>query len=524
MEFLARGENFACGREKAYSRLRRFATLLPLALFGAQQAVAERPWKAKVIEPIPFATRPAGGHEQQAAYEERFAKARKRDAELTAIEAILDEQEANFSAVLANQRDWERYIEHRRDGIQCEKDQWLQSWAAQETALLHLTVFRLVRIQAAAFGAFEKYDESVAEAHSAHHVVRDGSSSPPHERWSRVEIVTCIPGKLNVVAGDFPVHMILRATTPFTLRNICEEKDDLSISDMAATLRALMVFLNYAVDNMMGPVPVLIYIVLGTNIFFNEFLDSGFDGAAKESRAARHVMARYEAAIADTTHPTSDRPVVVATDVLCYGCTEEEAMLHFLRPGGLAGSAEGLALVVHEILSVAEDTNKDGRVNPAHGLRQLLLRPDMLGWLVPDRKQRLFGSFAEAVPGPCPDGSRSQTTFCTDSAFTAASASVSEDRYPCCPVGADLHSLHEAYYPRYSVQGCAMRRFGDMPVSFHGDGPGKWPYILALHDLASNCRRVARLVLHNHPVDMLDHVFKLFSDTQQPGAAQPIAF
>merc|ERR1711934_641446 len=77
----------------------------------------------------------------------------------------------------------------------------------------------------------------------------------------------------------------------------------------------------------------------------------------------------------------------------------------------------------------------------------------------------------------------------------------------CCPAASSFDWLHETYYSPYAVEGCVLRREGRMPISWHGDGLGKWTYLLALTDLAFNCHRIARLVITNHPTDMLDHLF-----------------
>merc|ERR1711865_288315 len=178
------------------------------------------------------------------------------------------------------------------------------------------------------------------------------------------------------------------------------------------------------------------------------------------------------------------------------------------------------------------DIKYQGQEDATAFLRRFARKPEAAGLLVPDSRQRLFGSLAEAVPGSCPDGKEGHTTFCTNAAATsrAAFSKASENLAPshvpssrCCPTTFMFDRLHETYFARFAVEGCIIRRGDEMPISWHGDGLGKWMHLLALTDLAGDCHRVARLVLANHPVDMLDHLFARFSATQKPGSAQPSA-
>lgn len=81
----------------------------------------------------------------------------------------------------------------------------------------------------------------------------------------------------------------------------------------------------------------------------------------------------------------------------------------------------------------------------------------------------------------------------------------------------------DKYAPRAvpKAEQCSLRRAvgsRPLPVMWHGDGVAKWTYALAMDDLAASCPYIARLVLQNHPVNLLEHLFLQFEATQAPGA------
>lgn len=125
------------------------------------------------------------------------------------------------------------------------------------------------------------------------------------------------------------------------------------------------------------------------------------------------------------------------------------------------------------------------------------------GDVVPDSSERLFGSLSRAAPGPCRE--------------TEVNGAWCSPEAACCPTGHAFHRMHEAYH---LTEGCVLHnsRRDEAPISWHGDGLAKWSYVLAVHSLATSCQRIAQLVLVNHPVDMLDHLFRAFSATQTPGS------
>ena len=64
--------------------------------------------------------------------------------------------------------------------------------------------------------------------------------TPVHKRWADVEILTCIPGSMGVVAGEFPVHSIFRASTPLSMRNLCEDEIGVKVATDPLSLLELV--------------------------------------------------------------------------------------------------------------------------------------------------------------------------------------------------------------------------------------------------------------------------------------------
>jgi hypothetical protein len=517
---------------------------LSLLLLISIPPAGAQTWHARIWEPVPFAKMGAVPSQTQhrTSEESSSVKLQVRREHVEHLNMELDEQEAaltraeeELTRARSQHRDWQSDLRDRQRNLKCQKEAWLHSWAAQETMLLHLIVFRLVRIQAAAAGMFLHTGESdeLADNSEANAPSLAGTQlTPVDKRWADVEILTCIPGSMGVVAGEFPVHSIFRASTPLSMRNLCEDEIGVKVAtDPLSLLELVLHAVEFARVEESGRLPTLFYVVFSTHAFFNELPDAQTHGGTSAAAlAARRLTDAYEAVLADAGVSPHERPVVVATERICrHGneapCTAEEASTPFLYAGGFAGSAEGLSKVAASML-------QDLSAKPAGTaaswqdatvfLRRFAQRPQSVGLVVGDHRQRLFGSLAEAVPGPCPEG-QGVTTFCIGDIEAAKKKveMVGDNVSRCCPAASSFDWLHETYYSPYAVEGCVLRREGRMPISWHGDGLGKWTYLLALTDLAFNCHRIARLVITNHPTDMLDHLFSLFAATQKPGSAQP---
>ncbi|CAE8696682.1 unnamed protein product, partial [Polarella glacialis] len=83
---------------------------------------------------------------------------------------------------------------------------------------------------------------------------------------------------------------------------------------------------------------------------------------------------------------------------------------------------------------------------------------------------------------------------------------------PCCTESDNFRRFHELFYGLYDVKGCAVWRQDKLPVSWHGNGAGKWLYLLALDRLSMRCPVVANLTLALSPTDMIGGVFRRFEE------------
>ena len=86
-----------------------------------------------------------------------------------------------------------------------------------------------------------------------------------------------------------------------------------------------------------------------------------------------------------------------------------------------------------------------------------------------DYDQVLFGNFLEIREEPCENG-------------WAAPCAIR----PCC-TASDNFWQFASVFAKYQVQGCSVWRFDNLPVSWHGNGAGKWMYLIALDRLALTC-------------------------------------
>ncbi|CAE8643701.1 unnamed protein product [Polarella glacialis] len=341
---------------------------------------------------------------------------------------------------------------------------------------------------------------------------------------------------MREVAGEFPVHSVFHASTPLAVSNFCER--DVTEADVAGDaqsavfiLRQALAWLKLAGLSQRHDEHRLHMIVLGTNAFFNEPSEASRIGpsfspiAGKVAAAA--VIERYEDIIREAAPSGGWSPealrVVVGTEGFCRRghaspCAPGEAQEPYLHASGIVGSLEALEPLVWGLLAIADnDELGEFRTDLSALLRKYASLQTEVE-VVPDRHQRIFGSLAEVSSGHC-DVSK------------GAGDGTSEwcvQTKPCCPISSALDRLNKAFHSRLHVAGCSLLPAGaasvaEAPLLWLGDGLAKWSYLLALDGLAQSCAYVARLVLLNHPVDLLEGLFSAFEATQEPGAVAPRA-
>lgn len=323
--------------------------------------------------------------------------------------------------------------------------------------------------------------------------------------------------------ADFPVYHIFRASTPLAVHNVCE---DVEWEGMHMRLRMYKRFLEqeavHRVDEL-GRRPL--YIVSdGLDVFFNDMHalleeDDELHHLPKPAGTALLIVRRYEEILG-----TSGKQVIFSTERLCgwggaHLCSDEDEARYpeaptdskYLNAGGYIGPAAVLERIISDVLEMAQTAKTNAELGD---LRAKTTAENSAGgetdqyffkvyfWTHPevvamDYYQGIFGNFLEVKRQPCENGWRPQCAF-----------------QPCCTESDEFRRFHEVFYGKYEVRECAVWRQGKLPVSWHGNGLGKWIWLISLNELSSSCNYFARLVLSNYPVTMLDGIFERFERIQ----------
>lgn len=457
-------------------------------------AAEQAGWRAEIWEPLPF--RPSYA---LSAPEDDFREWQETlRSRATTLQQRASQLESVQESVMASGReaaDWLSSIEGRERDLACRQEEFYQVWNVQETALLHLVVFRLVRIQALAMSppAIERKAEITDT---------DEDNRPPHPNWGGVTLLVCMPGSLRDVSGDFPIRNVLRFSSSPDLHDLCGENVE---GGPGALLELLLTSLLKATrSSSASGQPSLYYVLPGHNVFFNEppGTPQSFrrgSHVASEGRAhSAEILLRYEEIMGSSPVPK----VVVATRWHCKDADGEEATACLRGGAGFAGPSGALEEVVDGLLQLLSQ-DKSASLDELFK-RFSVVRP---GLLVPDSGQLLFGSMEVAVPGSC-SGPRAGDETC---GFMK----------PCCVISDDFDQLHHAFHSNFEADNCSLLRhgLGRAPISWHGDD-AKWMFILVLDALTSSCPYIAGLVLGNHPSGLLDSLFRRFEAAQAPGAVQ----
>eukprot|EP00434_Breviolum_minutum_P035849 symbB.v1.2.031748.t1/scaffold3713.1/size51583/2 len=454
----------------------------------------------EVWEPVPFRGKQAWHPtvSQKISMETPVKLVEVEHSTLLAKQRSLFEQEYWLMQSGLEVKEWAELIENRSREIRCRKEIFRSHWADQEVAILHLMVFRLVQIQATAGD-----DSSTAKVQRISNSADAHLPTLPRES-AAVEVVVCM-NNLKAAAGDFPVSDVLRASTVFTITNICRNTE--AQRSPAVLLQQLAGFFALEVSGRMAPrnEKTLYFVVLASNAFFNDIHGHVRSKSyTNQSVAETELIKKYMQLLQEEGADRDKLNVVVGTDRVCRrgqyrAC--KEAQSPYLHASGLLGSAQAVATLTTGLLELlAQSSEKEVDLNTL--LREYASQNREVE-LVPDRRQVIFGSLTEAIPAE-------RGNWCVASE-------------PCCPISNNFYFLHEAFYGRYTVEDCTLIRKEDLlkPVMWSGDGIAKWMYMLALDSLALSCQAVARLVLLSHPTDLLEKLFSAFEATQSPGSIAP---
>ena len=93
-----------------------------------------------------------------------------------------------------------------------------------------------------------------------------------------------------------------------------------------------------------------------------------------------------------------------------------------------------------------------------------------------DYHQLIFGNFIEIEQMPCPDGWKPRCAIS-----------------PCCTLSDRIENFSNFMYNVYSVNECSVYRRDHLPIMWHGNGCGKWLYLLSLDQLSHKCTPVSQL-------------------------------
>eukprot|EP00438_Fugacium_kawagutii_P005840 Skav231070 [mRNA] locus=scaffold524:170296:171741:+ [translate_table: standard] len=461
--------------------MRRLTAILTCACVACAQDDSE----FEIWEPVPF---------------------RKASPADVITDAVLEKQrsfaltEAWLIEAAQDVQRMKQFLQNRSRDIRCRQEIFRRAWADQEVAILHLLVFRLVQIQA------------VAESPGPQPLPPDDNADGDAQATQKVvEVVVCIDD-LQAVAGDFPVHDILRISTLFTVSNLCRN-DAAARKNPSVLLQKLAHFFSMEVFRQSS---TLYMVILASNAFFNDL-----HGKLRSQNSSKQLVQRAEADLIEKyqrllkggpgDQQLSDLNVVVSTDRVCrrglYGACEElpNDPGPYLHASGLLGYGQALQALTGGILQLLERSSENDKVDLNTLLRNYASLKGPAVRLVPDRQQVIFGSLTEVIPVDCGN-------WCSSTS-------------PCCPISNNIEFLHEAFYGRYSVEDCTLIRTADaadaLPVLWSGDGIAKWTYLLSLESLALSCQPIARLVVQNHRTNLLENLFEAFEATQAPGAIAP---
>ncbi|CAK9010243.1 unnamed protein product [Durusdinium trenchii] len=361
--------------------------------------------------------------------------------------------------------------------------------------------------------------------HTATKVEQVGSSSfPVHSKWHHVEIVTCVTGGKDVVVADFPMYRLFRATTPLPiLHNVCE---DVKWEGIDFRLRKYEQFFRELV-RANSRKDILYMVVDGLDVFFNDVSQvasprTPTEAVAKEDLAGvtgRLIAERYEA-LASGPAP---RAIIMSTERLCgwggakFCSIEDEARYpeaptdsKYLNAGGYIGPAEALQDMISAVLRMKStatgEHRQKGQLSDQYFFK--LYFWDHQDKIALDYHQLIFGNFLEIANRPC------------ESDWAPVCAVK-----PCCTESDNFRRFHQLFFSRYKVKGCAVWRENNLPISWHGNGAGKWLYLLALDQLSLRCGPAANVTRAQMPEQMMADLFEKYdSRSQNEGSNWPGGF
>jgi len=334
-------------------------------------------------------------------------------------------------------------------------------------------------------------------------------------------VLTCVSGGRFVQVMDFPVYNLFRASTPLPVHNLCE---NVEWEGMYMRLRMYKDYLQKHQEAHSNDRRQRLFVVSdGMDVIFNDLSQLMPQSADHQQRmidaVALLIINRYEALVGDST-----TKAVFSSERLCgwggaHMCNDADDSRYpnaptdskYLNAGGYIGPAAVLLQILDVVLAMAAKARSDADMGD---LRAKTTARDAAGgetdqyffklyfWEHPetvmlDYHQDIFGNFLEVEHSTCYDGWKPRCAF-----------------EPCCTISDSFSRFREVFYERYSVEGCQISRLGRTPISWHGNGAGKWIWLLALDTLARSCPYVANLTVEKYPVGPIEDMWREFDKSR----------
>ncbi|KAF4677404.1 hypothetical protein FOL47_001616 [Perkinsus chesapeaki] len=388
-------------------------------------------------------------------------------------DANIMEGTSDATRILLNGKDTSKTSSTQEESSQLERDlKEARAFAAKlQSSFLHMQTWWYVRLQ---------------------QTLRKPRPQPLFRQKGAVKAVTCVTDQDQTVA-DLPVFRLVQVTSPIDIINTCAELSGAQWSGMNVRVKS---YLNYL--EAQPPDDTLYMMVDGMDVVFND-LASVSNG--KEFAPDEYIKRLFAA---------FDKPIVMSTEQLCgWGganeCNEEEigrfpkapTNSRFLNAGAYIGERSALISMLIWVINFANssDFKSDQRLFFEYYWSHSQL-------IALDYHQVMFGNFIETVPVACPDGWKPPCA-----------------QQPCCTISDDFGLFNETL-GLYDIRGCEIRRrlSGSeyrLPVAWHGNGVGKWIFLLVVDELARECPAVAEAILNATSVDGILNGFHAVAHHQE---------
>eukprot|EP00913_Durusdinium_trenchii_P025469 g23908.t1 len=271
------------------------------------------------------------------------------------------------------------------------------------------------------------------------------------------------------------MYRLFRATTPLPiLHNVCE---DVKWEGIDFRLRKYEQFFRELV-RANSRKDILYMVVDGLDVFFNDV------SQVASPRTPTEAVAKEDLAGALASGP-APRAIIMSTERLCgwggakFCSIEDEARYpeaptdsKYLNAGGYIGPAEDMISAVLRMKSTATGEHRQkGQLSDQYFFKL---------------------NFLEIANRPC------------ESDWAPVCAVK-----PCCTESDNFRRFHQLFFSRYKVKGCAVWRENNLPISWHGNGAGKWLYLLALDQLSLRCGPAANVTRAQMPEQMMAESLQL---------------